>query len=72
MAILLVEESQSNIVEGKKKKKKRDPKYLVQNAYTYHIHRINDRNSIKDEIGRKEQSFYSFFLFLFSVVFGNK
>ena len=56
MAILLVEESQSNIVEGKKKKKKRkekgDPKYLVQNAYTYHIHRINDRNSIKDEIGR--------------------
>ena len=54
MAILLVEESQSNIVEGKKKKRKEkgDPKYLVQNAYTYHIHRINDRNSIKDEIGR--------------------
>ena len=55
MAILLVEESQSNIVEGKKKKRRKekgDPKYLVQNAYTYHIHRINDRNSIKDEIGR--------------------
>ena len=29
--------NQSNIVE-----KKRDPKYLAQNAYTYHIHRISE------------------------------
>lgn len=37
MAIPLKEVSQSNIVE-----KKRDPKYLAQNAYTYHIRRISD------------------------------
>ena len=37
MAILLIEQTHSNIVE-----KKRDPKYLTQNAYTYHIHRISE------------------------------